>query len=254
MAKNELIPDCLFPSDNDLEIPSLLFDVQPEFCEIPFVCYGEQARTFQMNGNGTLHFYTDDYRFQSLYEHPEKILNMNPANIVEPNFSLYAETPISLGLQQIYRKRFIARSMQHRGIGVFVDLNVASKFYKLNMLGVPEGWHSFCTRGYCNRLAYLELEYTIAKQWAGNNTLLFVIYGGGKPCKEFAQRHQCVYVEQVVNVKNKLKSLEHRLAQIEGTIAFHNDGDTKQIAQNSIKQVYDFSVQKPLLQQNTSQS
>lgn len=254
MENNTLIPDCLFPSDNDLEIPSLIPEAQPQFCEIPFVCFGEQARTFQMNGNGTLHFYTDDYRFQSVYEHPEKILKMNPGNIVEPNFSLYAETPVSLGLQQIYRKRYIARAMQERGINVFVDMNVASKFYKLNMLGVPEGWHSFCTRGYGNRMAYLEVEYAIARGWAGDNKLLFVIYGGGKAAKDFAQRNRCVYVEQMVNVKNKLKSLEHRMAQIEDTIAFNTNSEMKQIAQNSIKQVYDFSEQKPLLQQNTSQS
>lgn len=246
------VPDCLFPSDNDLEIPLLRDDVQPEFCEIPFVCWGEAARTFQMNGNGTLHFYTDDYRFQSVYDHPEKILSMNPATIVEPNFSLFAETPVSMGLQAIYRKRFVARAMQERGIGVLVDLNVNSKFYKLNMLGVPQGYHSFCTRGYSNRLAYLDLEYTIARQWAGNNHLLFVIYGGGNACKDFAQRHNCVYVEQLVNVKNKMKSLEHHIEQIKGTIAFDTDDEMKQIASNSIKQIYDFSVcETSLLQQET---
>lgn len=68
------IPDCLFPTDNDIEIPMLRLDVQPKFCDIPFVCFGEQKRTFEMNGQGTLHFYTDDYRFNTVYEHPEKIL------------------------------------------------------------------------------------------------------------------------------------------------------------------------------------
>lgn len=247
MQNKEFIPDCLFPSDNDLEIPLLRADVQPEFCEIPFVCFGEQARTFQMNGNGTLHFYTDDYRFNSLSEHPEKILQMNPANIVEPNFSLYSETPMSWGLQQIYRKRYVARAMQERGIGVFVDLNVNSKFYKLNMLGVPQGYHSFCTRGYRNRLEYLMLEYTIAKQWAGENAdkLLFVIYGGGNPCKEFAQQNNCIYVEQLVNVKHKMKSLENRIEKIKGTIAFDTDDiDIKKLTESTVKQIHDYTIKQ----------
>lgn len=66
------IPDALFPTDNDFEVPSLRLDMQATCCEIPFVCFGEQKRTFKMNGGGTLHFYTDDYRFSSIFEHPEK--------------------------------------------------------------------------------------------------------------------------------------------------------------------------------------
>lgn len=37
MENGELyIPDCLFPTDNPLEIPCLLSDVQPQYIEIPF--------------------------------------------------------------------------------------------------------------------------------------------------------------------------------------------------------------------------
>lgn len=93
-----------------------------------------------MNGGGTLHFYTDDYRFNAIYEHPERILQHNPAQIVEPNFSLFNETPIAFGMQAIYKKRMIARQMQEQGIRVFVDLNVANKFCAFNLLGVPKGW------------------------------------------------------------------------------------------------------------------
>lgn len=64
------IPDCLFPSDNQMEIPSLMLDVQPTHVDIPCLCYGEQKRSKNMNGQGILHFYTDDYRWQSIYEHP----------------------------------------------------------------------------------------------------------------------------------------------------------------------------------------
>lgn len=44
------VPDCLFPTDNDLEIPSLIPEVQPQFIEIPFYCFGEQARSTNMGG------------------------------------------------------------------------------------------------------------------------------------------------------------------------------------------------------------
>lgn len=129
------VADQLFPTDNDFEIPTLDINMQAHEAQIPFLCFGEQKRTFNLNGKGTLHFYTDDYRFTSVFEHPEKIYKQHhPAYIVEPNFSLYNETPISFGMQALYKKRWIARVMQTKGIGVFVDLNVAQKWYQLNMI------------------------------------------------------------------------------------------------------------------------
>ena len=113
------VPDCLFESDNDLEVPSLRIDMHPHFCDLPFLCFGEQKRTFNMNGCGILHFYADDYRFAAVYEHPERILNHNPRQIVEPNFSLFSDMPIAFGLQAIYKKRLKGRMMQERGLPVF---------------------------------------------------------------------------------------------------------------------------------------
>lgn len=214
-----IVADCLFPTDNALEIPTLRVDMQAQVCAIPFLAFGEQARTFQMNGTGTLHFYTDDYRFSAIYEHPEKILQHNPMNIVEPNFSLFNETPVAFGMQAVYKKRFIARAMQDRGIRVFVDLNVAPKFYKLNMIGVPEGWSSFCTRGYSDRLNYLQFEHQMAQFIAGNNPVLFVVYGGGEIVKRYCRENGLIYVSPVVNIKKKLKSLE----KIAETIAFFGE-------------------------------
>ena len=169
-----------------------------------------------MNGFGTLHFYTDDYRFNVVWEHPEKIVEHNPCNIVEPNFSLFQDMPIAMGLREVYRKRSIARRMQEQGIGVFVDLNVASKFYKVNMLGVPKGWSSFCTRGYSDRLHYLEFEYNLAAQWAEDNPLLFVVYGGGDKVKAFCKEKGVIYISPMVAVKTRsakaLKSIEQSVS------------------------------------------
>ena len=215
----QVIPDTLFPSDNDAEIPNLRLDMQARELSIPFLCWGEQKRSTNLLGLGSMHFYTDDYRYTALYDHPEQVLKANPRNIVEPNYSLFDDMPISFGLQRIYKKRWIARAMQERGIKIFVDLNVAQKFYKLNMLGVPMGWKSFCTRGYSDRLENLEYEYEIAKNWAQGEEPLFVIYGGGAICRRFAQEHGCIYVNPVVTTKKKL----HAIKKIHEGIAFFND-------------------------------
>lgn len=40
MENSYYVPDSLFDSNNELEIPNLRLDVQPQAVEIPFVCYG----------------------------------------------------------------------------------------------------------------------------------------------------------------------------------------------------------------------
>lgn len=239
-----IIQDQLFPSDNELEIPTLDLSMQAKGCDIPFLCFGEQRRTFNLNNTGTLHFYTDDYRFSSVYEHPAVILQHNPRNIVEPNFSLFNETPIAFGMKALYKKRWIARAMQERGIGTFVDLNVAQKYYQLNMLGVPRGWRAFATRGYSDRLNNLAFEYSIAKDWAEGEKPLFVIYGGGSLCRRFAQEHSCIYINPVVTTKKKLEAMK----KIQQSIAFFNEDFSlsKQLAHMTqfTKQIEDFSTNK----------
>lgn len=235
---NELyIPDCLFPTDNELEIPSLLMDVQPQYVEIPTYCFGEQARTTNMCGNGILHFYTDDYRFRTIYEHPEKILKYNPGSIIEPNFSLSNDTPIAFGLQAIYKKRFLARAMQEKGIGVFIDLNVAPKFYKLNLLGVPKGYQSFATRGCTDRLNELQFEYQIAQYTANGKPFRFVVYGGGNVIEQWCHENKAVYITPIIIIKNKLKAFE----KMKDTIGFL-DSEAKAKYEELKKTLYDTQV------------
>ena len=186
------IPDQIFPvdpEDGGWEIPLLDISMQAIEFAIPAQKWGEQARTTDLKGNGTIHFYTDDCKQNSVFENPTKLANCHPRNIVEPNFSLFLDMAPAFGLQAIYKKRVIARMMQDRGIRVFVDLNVAQKFIELNLIGVPKGWRSFATRGYSDRLGGLELEYRIAETsaaFAGRKPL-FVVYGGGEKCKDFCK-------------------------------------------------------------------
>lgn len=218
------ICDQLFSSSNDWEVPDLQLDMQAREVLIPWLCFGEQARTYDLMGNGTLHFYTDDYRWSSIWEHPEKILKHHPRNIVEPNFSLYLDMAPAFGLQAVYKKRVVARMMQDRGIRVFVDLNVAQKFIKLNLIGVPRGWRSFCTRGYSDRLPQLELEYRIAEASASiaERKPLFVVYGGGAKCRDFCKEVGGVYITPNIVLKNKEKAFEQLIR--DNVIAF-SDSD-----------------------------
>ena len=189
------IPDCLYASNNIYEIPTLLIDKQAKDLILPLIPYGVAARS--TIGIGTYHFYVDDYRFENLWNNPVKIINSGCKNIVEPNLSLYDTTPISYGLHLIYKKRWLARYYQSEGINVYVDLNVSTKFIDYNILGVPEGYNAFFTRGYKARLIQLQMELEVAKKISQKDNPNFIVYGGGQFIQEFCSKNNCIYVEQM---------------------------------------------------------
>ena len=85
------------------------------------------------------------------------------------NFSLFDTTPLAQGLDLIYKKRWLARYFQECGINVYADLNVSSKFYEVNRLGIPIGYNAFATRGTRGHLAELEAELMIAREISGQS-------------------------------------------------------------------------------------
>ena len=205
--------DYLLPTDNTLEIPTLSLELQPKNVEIPVLCYGEQRRSKDMRSKGILHFYTDDYRWTSVANHPEKIMRHNPGCAVELNFSLFNDTPIAFGMQLLYKKRWTSRALQEIGIPVFVDLNVANKWYELNLVGVPKGYGAFATRGYSDRMAALEYEYELASRVADGNLRFFLVYGGGKDVRDWCMKHRCAYyITPTITIKNRIKAIEQMKA------------------------------------------
>jgi hypothetical protein len=194
------VPDCLYPSNNIYDIPTLKMELMGTFPELPVKPYGADSR--QKGGVGTYHFYVDDYRFEAIWKNPSNILQSDCTTIFEPNLSLFDTTPISYGLFLIYKKRWISRFFQEEGIKVYADLNVAKKFQEYNIMGIPDGYNAFCTRGYSGRLSYLIEELEIAKKISGLKEPNFVIYGGGKEIKEFAAQNNLTYIQDYINSKN----------------------------------------------------
>ena len=190
--------DILFPSDNLYDIPCLRLDRQAGHLELPFVPYGTGRRNKRV---ATLHFYVDDYRFNALWKNPAKIFDNNPAAAVECNYSLFDTTPLAFGLRFIYQKRWMARYWQENGIRIYVDLNVSSKFFEYNRMGVPDGWNAFATRGALGGLELLKAKFNQARQISGLDSPNLIVYGGGKEVHEFCCRHSLLYVHDYMTEK-----------------------------------------------------
>ena len=200
----EIIPlpdkafDMVFPSDNEWGIPMLL--PQAPLAGLPMPCerWGRFGRG-SFNG-GTLHFYTNDERFETIWETPEKIVMSQCKAICEPNVSTGNMTPRAFALWGIYRKRWISRWVQQYGVAVFVDLNVEPEFRNINLLGVPRGWTHYATRGYDTRFELLEEDYKIACEHADGKPVVFVVIGGGKATHEACRINGWVHVPQEAHV------------------------------------------------------
>lgn len=194
------VEDVLYPSDNLFDIPNLRIDRQPGFLVVPLAAYGTGRK---MSNAKTIHFYVDDYRFESLWKFPARLLATKAKAIVEPNFSTFDTMPISLGLQFIYKKRWLARYYQEYGINVYADLNVSSKFYEYNRMGIPHGYNAFATRGYFRMVDRLAAELAIAQQISGCDCPNLIVYGGGQEVKEFCCKHGLVYIHDFMTEKGQ---------------------------------------------------
>ncbi len=190
-SSNLLLEDILYPSDNLYDIPTLRLDRQGGNLILPFSHYGAGRKTKEAS---TIHFYVDDYRFESVWKNPAKIISGNATAIVEPNFSLFDTTPLAMGLSLIYKKRWISRYLQECGINVYVDLNVSGKFYEYNRCGVPNGYNAFATRGTRGYINALEAELSIAQEISGCKVPNLIVYGGGKEIQRFCNEKGLLYI------------------------------------------------------------
>ncbi len=191
------VPDALWPTNNDYEIPMLDLSMQADAFDLPFSIWGNLRRSATMKG--TWAFYTEDYRYEALWTDPSPVLNSQCINAIEPNFSCYSQMPLPVGLWAIYRKRWIARYWQSKGVRIFVDLNVNEKFYDINLMGVPVGWKAYATRGYSDRIASTDCEYTMACERAQTSSILFLVYGGGKAVKAHCMSKGYLWIDEVMN-------------------------------------------------------
>jgi hypothetical protein len=187
------IPDALWATDNAWGVPLLDMHWQANAVDLPVEAWGSKGSRNRRQ-EGTYHFYTEDYRFTALWADPSPVVNSGCINVVEPNFSCYRDMPPAVALYRIYQKRWLARYWQSMGIRVFVDLNVAEPHAALNLLGVPQGWRAWATRGYVERMDATEREYELACERAGTDDILFMCYGGGKAVRELCQRRGWVHV------------------------------------------------------------
>lgn len=200
--------EVIFPASNEYGIPDLLISPEPavedlqELNERNVLKYGRVRRSKPFRG--IFHFYASDHKFANLWHRPYYILETQVNSIVEPNFSTGPDMPFSVGLYQIYMKRWIARYWQKYHMPVWVDLTVNQIFHEIYLLGVPAGYRYYFLRGYNAKISQMESQILDAEEIAGDQSPQIVCYGGGKKVKEFCKSSGIQHIlDEMQTIKRK---------------------------------------------------
>lgn len=89
-----------------------------------------------------VHFYVDDYQFERIWDRPkfyiEKLRRFKCC--LTPDFSLYADMPMSMKIWNVYRSRLIGQMMQYAAIDVIPTVSWAEPdTFSFAFDGLPKG-------------------------------------------------------------------------------------------------------------------
>ena len=129
----------LFETDNKMGIPTIK---KEQFVPDWLVPYRQRIRSSEDIGNGAIHTFLDDYRFEQLWHRPfdtfsaiEKI-----GAALSPDFSTYVDYPIAMQIWNIYRNRWVGAYWQKRGIKVIPTISWSDEqSFDFCFLGVEKG-------------------------------------------------------------------------------------------------------------------
>jgi len=133
MAELVIHEDIVFESSNDWGIPDLdeemLADVHPDttwdrseetVTETSIYCHS--ARPFPEKEGGVLAYFTEDKRFESLWnskaKQADKLIGEAWDGVCLPDYSIYSDHPLAERIWNTYRQRWLGRFWQLHGIPV----------------------------------------------------------------------------------------------------------------------------------------
>ncbi len=129
----------LFSSRNVYGIPELLH-TPAERIPAWLVPYRQRIRGNAPLDDGAVHFFLDDYRFETVWNRPWKALAaLRPfTTLLTPDFSIYRDWPLMLQLWNTYRNRWCGRFWQEQGFNVIPTISWSTAVsYEFCFLGIP---------------------------------------------------------------------------------------------------------------------
>lgn len=131
-----LVKDAVF--DGEWEIPR----IESNVVAVPqnLVPFTKISKTDDVNQ--WVHFYTDDRRFEVLWNNPKKYLALLKKfdGVISPDYSLYIDLPLSMQVWNVYRSHAIAHWLTTNGISVIPNVRWGDeRSYKFCFDGIVHG-------------------------------------------------------------------------------------------------------------------
>jgi hypothetical protein len=128
-----------FPSDNTYGIPT----IERNAHHIPkrLIGWGSRPQLLAAAGQDmAVHFFLDDYRFESLWKDPLRNLDalLGIGQVLSPDFSLWRNMPYAMQQWNVYRSRWLGCYWQSYGLSVIPTISW-SEPYDFCYVGVPTG-------------------------------------------------------------------------------------------------------------------
>jgi hypothetical protein len=107
----------LFATDNEWGIPTL---PAARFEPARLVAYNNRHHCTAAGLGAAVHFFLDDYRFETVWSKPERGLSRcrTVGAALTPDFSLWSNMPRVMQLWQVYRSRWCGAWLLHHGVTV----------------------------------------------------------------------------------------------------------------------------------------
>lgn len=179
-------------TDNEWGVPTLNLMYQLRRPPVMIERWGRVSR-HNTRMPGLWHFYTEDYRFSTVWKNPDMVVKTGCMAAIEPNYSTGTNFAKAEVLYNIWQKRWLAAYWQTHGIEIVVDLNVEDKFRDIALIGVPKGWRAYSIRlheaeGY--GLESVLAWEALAKEHAGTDDILFMVFATkSKGVEELCRSH-----------------------------------------------------------------
>jgi len=129
----------IYPSTNEWGIP----DVDgAQWIPARLVSYSSRAEIAKAGPDDAVHFFLDDYRFETVWTKPERGLSriQSVGSALTPDFSLWRDMPLSMQLWQVYRSRWCGAWLAEHGIRVIPTISWStSASYPFAFAGIAGG-------------------------------------------------------------------------------------------------------------------
>lgn len=204
---DKLNASMIFEASNSLGIPTIK---KEEFIPDWMVPYGQRIRSSKEVGQGAVHTFLDDHRFEHLWGRPIDTLTAieKIGGALSPDFSLYTNFPIAMQIWNVYRSRWLGAYWQTKGIKVIPTISWSDeRSFDFCFLGVEKGSHvAISTVGVVRRKeAHEPFKKGFFQMLSVIEPSLVLCYGEASPLKMEEYTNIRWYPSRWKGIRNALK-------------------------------------------------